>query len=105
MFKHVATEANRLGIEVNMNDDAGWCGSGGPWIKPEQAMQKVVWSERRVEGSVKVKLPQPMTVEGFYRDIAVLAVPAFDANDGSMADLSPKVTTSDPTQDKIATNV
>src|SRR5512142_322844 len=49
LFRHVVTEANRLGIQVNMNDDAGWCGSGGPWIKPEQAMQKVVWSETAVE--------------------------------------------------------
>ena len=39
LFKHVAAEASRLGLEVNMNDDAGWNGSGGPWIKPEQAMQ------------------------------------------------------------------
>ena len=35
---------NGLGLEVNMNNDAGWNGSGGPWIKPEQSMQKVVWT-------------------------------------------------------------
>ena len=34
LFKHVCAEANRLGLEVNMNNDAGWCGSGGPWITP-----------------------------------------------------------------------
>ena len=28
-----------------MNNDAGWCGSGGPWITPELSMQKVVWTE------------------------------------------------------------
>ena len=52
LFKHVVAEAQRLGLEVNMNNDAGWNGSGGPWIKPEQSMQKVVWSEtnrRRAE--------------------------------------------------------
>ena len=38
-------EADRLGLEVNMNNDAGWCGSGGPWITPELSMQKVVWTE------------------------------------------------------------
>ena len=42
LFKHVVGEAQRLGLEVNMNNDAGWNGSGGPWIKPEQYMQKVV---------------------------------------------------------------
>ena len=45
LFKHVVAEAGRLGLEVNMNNDAGWNGSGGPWIKPEQSMQKVVGSE------------------------------------------------------------
>ena len=30
MFKHVVAEAGRLGLQVNMNNDAGWCGSGGP---------------------------------------------------------------------------
>jgi hypothetical protein len=78
LFKHVVSEAGRLGIEVNMNDDAGWCGSGGPWIKPEQSMQKVVWTEAQVEGGkeVQVDLPQPETIAGFYKDIAVVAFPS-----------------------------
>src|SRR5437879_3991005 len=42
LFKHVVGEARRLNLEVNMNNDAGWNGSGGPWIRPEQSMQKVV---------------------------------------------------------------
>jgi hypothetical protein len=42
LFKFAVAEAGRLGLEVNMNNDAGWNGSGGPWIKPEQSMQKVV---------------------------------------------------------------
>ncbi|HSI72680.1 MAG TPA: glycosyl hydrolase, partial [Fimbriimonas sp.] len=81
LFKHVVSEGARLGIEVNMNDDAGWCGSGGPWIKPEQSMQKVVWSEVHVEGgkSVDVALPQPETIAGFYRDVAVVAFPTTGA--------------------------
>src|SRR5215469_11375855 len=32
LFQHMLAEAHRLGLEVNMNNDAGWCGSGGPWI-------------------------------------------------------------------------
>ncbi len=78
LFEHVAAEANRLGLKVNMNDDAGWNGSGGPWIKPEEAMQKVVCSETAVEGPKKFDgiLPTPQTVAGYYRDIEVLAMPA-----------------------------
>src|SRR5512138_3496505 len=50
LFKHATAEAGRLGLEINMNNDAGWNGSGGPWIKPEQSMQKVVFTETNVEG-------------------------------------------------------
>ena len=78
MFKHVVSEAARLGLEVNMNDDAGWNGSGGPWIKPEESMQKVVWSETEVEGARRFEGPlaAPPATAGYYRDIAVLAFPA-----------------------------
>lgn len=77
MFKWVCLEAERLGIEVNMNNDAGWNGSGGPWITPELAMQKLVWSEADVKGpgDMLVTLPQPATVSGYYRDVRVLAFP------------------------------
>ncbi len=50
LFKFMLTEANRLGLEVNMNNDAGWCGSGGPWITPALAMQKVVWTRPMSKG-------------------------------------------------------
>jgi len=78
LFRHVVAEAGRLGLEVNMNNDAGWNGSGGPWIKPEESMQKVVWSEAGFEGPkhVEAVLPQPASVAGYYRDIAVLAFPS-----------------------------
>jgi len=75
LFTHVVAEAQRLGLEVNMNNDAGWNGSGGPWIKPEQSMQKIVWSETKVDGPKRFEgvLPPPKANHGFYRDIAVLA--------------------------------
>lgn len=77
LFRHVVQEAGRLGLEVNMNNDAGWNGSGGPWIKPEESMQKVVFSEIEAAGPkhLEARLPQPETVAGYYRDIAVLAFP------------------------------
>lgn len=80
LFGHVVREAKRLGLEVNLNNDAGWNGSGGPWIGPEQSMQKVVFSEIEVEGPSRFDavLAVPPTVAGWYRDIAVLAWPASD---------------------------
>lgn len=78
LFKHVVSEAQRLGLEVNMNNDAGWNGSGGPWIKPEQSMQKVVFSETAIDGPKPFDgvLSQPQAVANFYRDICVQAFPA-----------------------------
>jgi hypothetical protein len=77
MFQHAVAEATRLGLEVNMNNDAGWCGSGGPWIKPEQAMQNLVWTETAVEGprQFRASLPRPTAVAGYYHDVAVLGFP------------------------------
>jgi hypothetical protein len=77
LFKHMVAEANRLGIEVNMNNDAGWNGSGGPWVPLDKAMQVVVTSHTQVPAGkpFAANLPQPQTNEGFYRDIAVLAFP------------------------------
>jgi hypothetical protein len=67
LFKHVCAEANRLGLEVNMNNDAGWCGSGGPWISPDLAMQKLVWTETQVEGPCRFdgSLPQAKAVADY----------------------------------------
>lgn len=77
LFKHMVAEAHRLGIEVNMNNDAGWNGSGGPWVPLDQAMQVIVTSEKQVQGGKKFEgeLPTPHENGGFYRDIAVLAFP------------------------------
>jgi hypothetical protein len=80
LFQHVNGEARRLGLEVNMNNDAGWNGSGGPWIAPEQSMQTVVWGETNLSGPLhfEAALVSPEASTNFYRDIAVLAFPATD---------------------------
>lgn len=77
LFTHATREAARLGLQLNMNDDAGWNGSGGPWITPDRAMQKVVSSELPVSGPrpLEAVLPAPPVACGYYREIAVLAFP------------------------------
>ncbi|MBN1420548.1 MAG: hypothetical protein JXP34_17350, partial [Planctomycetes bacterium] len=91
LFAHVAAEAARLGLEIDLNASPGWTGSGGPWIKPEQSMQTVAFSERRMAGPRRFDavLPQPPAKEGFYRDIAVLAFPA-PAGDERIPDIAEK---------------
>jgi hypothetical protein len=89
LFKHVLSEAARLGLEVNMNNDAGWNGSGGPWIKPELSMQKIVWTETPTEGPKQFEgtLPRPKAVANYYEDIAVVAFPT-PAGKARIPDLS-----------------
>ena len=48
--RHAASEADRLGLEMTIFSSSGWSETGGPWVKPEQAMKKLVWSETIVEG-------------------------------------------------------
>ena len=94
LMDHALREANRLGMSFNMNNDGGWCGSGGPWITPELSMQVVVWSETTVEGPTSMNsiLLQPKTTGGYYSDIGVLAFPIPSGDSKRMADCSPKLT-------------
>ena len=89
MVSHACREAKRLGLEINLANCGGWNGSGGPWITPEMSMQKVVWSEAVFESQAgnptSLRMPQPKTESDFYRDIAVLAMPA-PTNDARLAD-------------------
>ena len=77
LFKFSCQEAARLGLSINMTNDAGWCGSGGPWITPALSMQKMVYTETAVQGPAhfEAALPQPEKVSGYYEDILVQAFP------------------------------
>ena len=75
MMMHAARVADRLGLELCVENCAGWSSSGGPWNTPEHAMQRVTTSEQKVKGPMHFSgvLPSPPAKLGFYRDIAVLA--------------------------------
>jgi hypothetical protein len=66
--RHAAAEAQRLKLEMGIFSSAGWSETGGPWVKPEQAMKKLVWSETSIEGPVHftVKLLQPPSSNGAF---------------------------------------
>ncbi len=99
LLKHAVAEADRLGLQMAIGSGPGWCGTGGPWVKPEQSMQHLVASETVVAGPAKFDavLPQPpprkpyfgektLTPETkkawkeFYRDVVVLAIPTPKGN-------------------------
>jgi hypothetical protein len=108
LFKHVVKEAERLGLEVTLNAGPGWTGSGGPWVKPEQSMQHIVAATLDVQGPSRFDAPLPRParrpaffgegglpeaikkkMDGFYRDVAVLAFPT-PAAGPAIADIDEK---------------
>lgn len=84
-FRFAGQECTRLGLEMAMEGSGGWAESGSPWVKPEEAMKRVVWSDTivRVDTGAGLLLPVPADlyrVPGrpdsfFYRDIALFAYP------------------------------
>lgn len=74
LTRHALKEASRVGIGIMMFNAPGWSQSGGPWIKPEQSMRRITWTEiqaksGRFSGKVRPDI-QPLV-----QDVAVLAVP------------------------------
>jgi alpha-L-rhamnosidase/F5/8 type C domain len=116
-FRYAASLADQLGLEMARASSPGWSETGGPWVTPEQAMKKFVWTETRVAGGTPFtgKLAQPPGETGafqnvpssgnaqgaetpsrygpWYRDAAVMAFRLPDAG-RSLAELQPKITSS-----------
>ena len=123
--RHSAAEADRLGLEMTMVTSAGWSETGGPWVKPEEAMKKVVWSTMTLTGGKKFfgKLPLPPTQNGpirnlsrhtgfgispdappdptFYADHKVLAFRT-PPDESNIIQRNPTVTSSEGAIDKVA---
>ena len=103
LVRHAAAEGKRLGLDIGVHNCPGYTASGGPWITPELSMQEVCTSLIMVDGGVRFTgtVPRPQVdpravmafpvinketgltekpvLEGrktFYRDIALLAMPA-----------------------------
>ncbi len=72
---HAIREGGRLGVDVGFFNSPGWSESGGPWVKPTQAMRYVVTPEVRIRGPVKYHKQLPTPGENFQQ-IAVMAFPA-----------------------------
>ncbi|MFD1316407.1 glycosyl hydrolase [Namhaeicola litoreus] len=80
LIRHAAEECERLGLSFGVHNSDGWTSSGGPWITPENSMKMIVWTEEIVDGGeVLLNLNRPTAREDFYKDVAVLAYPAFSS--------------------------
>jgi len=85
-FVHAVRETERLGMKILMGAGPGWCGSGGPWVKPEESMKHLVFSELTITGGTMVDLGLPVPEQRsttwhrmknpYYKDVAVYAIPS-----------------------------
>lgn len=81
MIDKVYETSEKLGLQMGIHISDGFALAGGPWIKPEESMKRVVYSDTvatlaggKVPGAVTLGMPKAN--EGFYKDIKVLAYPA-----------------------------
>ena len=93
MFRHAASEARRLGLEICIPNCSGWSSSGGPWNMPSNAMKVVTFREVKAKGPSKfhAKLPREAKDNGYYEDVAVVAFPTPPANLVTFPDVKAKV--------------
>lgn len=70
-FRYATHLADSLGMEMAVASAPGWSSTGGPWVKPENAMKKLTWREVIVKGGAKVsvKLPEAFQTTGFFQNI------------------------------------
>ena len=99
-FRLAVRMADSLGMEVAVASCPGWSNTGGPWVRPEQAMKRLVWTETIVKGGRKqsVVLPMPKH-DRWYDDISVLALRLPD-NDKTLEEMGGQITVSRESNEK-----
>lgn len=67
--------ATQLNIQIGIFNSPGWSQSGGPWVKPNQAMRYLASSETTITGpkTIRLKLQKP---GADFTDVNVLAFPS-----------------------------
>ncbi|HEX4119745.1 MAG TPA: glycosyl hydrolase [Verrucomicrobiae bacterium] len=74
LYKYALREANRLGLEIDLNIQSGW-NLGGPIVTPDDAAKQYLWSETNFTGGTPIEapLPKPDDKHDFYRDSYIVA--------------------------------
>ena len=76
MIDLALVQADSLGLGMGIHVCDGFALAGGPWISPEESMQKVVFCDTIVDGGFRhLRMPKPQHYDNYYEDIAVYAVP------------------------------
>ncbi|MGN1216310.1 MAG: glycosyl hydrolase [Candidatus Cryptobacteroides sp.] len=107
IFEACIRKADSYGMETAVAGSPGWSETGGPWVEPQHAMKKLVWSETETVGGVEYDdiLPHPPVCSGSFQDVPVaestgeipeyyedVAVVAFRVAAPSPSGLSPELT-------------
>lgn len=85
--------ATELNIEIGIFNSPGWSQSGGPWVKPNQAMRYLTSSSVQIKGGSRItaKLTKP---HADFQDVRVVAFPLPKDYGKSITALKPEVTSS-----------
>ncbi len=85
--------ATELNIEIGIFNSPGWSQSGGPWIKPGEAMRYLTSSRITATGpkQLDVQLTQPAKD---FQDVRVIAFPAPKDFEKTIRDFNPTITSS-----------
>ncbi len=99
LIEHAVREGKRTGVNIGLFNSPGWSQSGGPWVRPEEAMRYLTSVELKITGGKKIcqKLP---SVPGFFQDVRTIAYPEPQCED-SVLNFQNTVITSIPQLDNI----
>ena len=72
-FQYATGLAGKYGMEFSINTSAGWSETGGPSVKPDQAMKKLVWSTTALEGGKRFDgaLKPPPSATGPIQNVPI----------------------------------
>lgn len=76
MVDYALVQADSLDLDMGIHVCDGFALAGGPWITPEESMQKLVYNDTILDGGFRhLRMPKPQHYENYYEDIAVYAIP------------------------------
>ena len=72
-FHYAAELAASLDLELAIASSPGWSETGGPWVQPQDALKKLVWSEILLDGGRRFTgtLPSPPAVTGPFQSLRI----------------------------------
>ena len=69
-FRFAVRLAAKYGFEMGIDSSPGWSETGGPWVRPQDGMKKLVWSRTEIDGGRPFRgvLPEPPSNIGPFQN-------------------------------------